>query len=87
MLRRAVNQLYGAAVSGSATTGTYTHMLNRTFMSSAAHATTVLCVRKDGEVRHLGNICYTTTHTLSPRFCLLYVSPFFLFLCRLASAV
>lgn len=41
MLRRAVSQLAASAARGAP---------GRTFSSSSAHATTVLCVRKDGEV-------------------------------------
>mmetsp|Transcript_19551 Transcript_19551/g.48351 ORF Transcript_19551/g.48351 Transcript_19551/m.48351 type:complete len:269 (-) Transcript_19551:175-981(-) len=56
MLRRALSQLatsaHGAAVARSTTAASGicgAHTL-RSFTSSAAHATTVLCVRKDGEV-------------------------------------
>ena len=41
MLRRAVSRLAASAARGAP---------GRTFSSSSAHATTVLCVRKDGEV-------------------------------------
>lgn len=53
MLRRAVNQLATSAYGAARTTGMESRA-PRAFTTSAAHATTVLCVRKDGEVRREG---------------------------------
>ena len=50
MLRRAAKQLATCAFDAATSRGAAASSTSRTFSSSAAHATTVLCVRKDGEV-------------------------------------